>query len=46
MHTVPSEDTTAFSAQVAFTPAPEPSTLMLSVMGLVGLVAYAWRKRK
>jgi len=25
---------------------PEPSTLILSVMGVVGLLAYAWRKRK
>jgi hypothetical protein len=25
---------------------PEPSTLMLLVTGLVGLLAYAWRKRK
>jgi hypothetical protein len=26
--------------------APEPSTLLLAASGLVGLVAYAWRKRK
>jgi hypothetical protein len=25
---------------------PEPSTLALATMGLVGLLAYAWRKRK
>jgi hypothetical protein len=25
---------------------PEPSTLFLATMGLVGLLAYAWRKRK
>lgn len=25
---------------------PEPSAIVLSVMGLVGLLAYAWRKRK
>jgi len=25
---------------------PEPSTVMLFVSGLVGLLAYAWRKRK
>ncbi len=25
---------------------PEPSTFILSVMGIVGLLAYAWRKRK
>ena len=28
------------------TPTPEPSTLLLVVSGLVGLLAYAWRKRK
>ena len=28
------------------TPVPEPSTLLLSVAGLAGLAAYAWRKRK
>ena len=27
-------------------PAPEPSTLVLLVTGLMGLLAYAWRKRK
>jgi hypothetical protein len=26
--------------------APEPSTLLLAAAGLVGLLAYAWRKRK
>jgi hypothetical protein len=26
--------------------APEPSTLLLAVAGLVGLVCYAWRKRR
>ena len=25
---------------------PEPSTLTLLVMGLIGLLCYAWRKRK
>ena len=25
---------------------PEPSTLLLAASGLVGLLAYAWRKRK
>ena len=28
------------------TPAPEPSTLALTVVGLVGLLCYAWRKRR
>ena len=25
---------------------PEPSTLLLAAAGLVGLLAYAWRKRR
>jgi hypothetical protein len=28
------------------TQTPEPSTLALLATGLVGLLAYAWRKRK
>ena len=27
-------------------PVPEPSTLLLVVSGLVGLLAYAWRRRR
>ena len=27
-------------------PTPEPSTLLLAVAGLVGLLAHAWRKCK
>ena len=26
--------------------APEPSTILLAATGLLGLLAYAWRKRK
>ena len=29
-----------------FVSLPEPSTLVLVVMGVFGLLAYAWRKRK
>jgi hypothetical protein len=25
---------------------PEPSTFVLAAIGLIGLLAYAWRKRK
>jgi hypothetical protein len=27
-------------------PTPEPSTLLMTAAGLVGLLAYAWRKRR
>ncbi len=30
----------------AFAPTPEPGTLVLLATGLLGLLAYAWRKRK
>ena len=33
-------------AFVTITPTPEPGTLVLLVTGLLGLLAYAWRKRK
>jgi hypothetical protein len=29
-----------------FQPAPEPSTIVLAITGLIGLLAYAWRKRR
>jgi hypothetical protein len=28
------------------TPTPEPSALLLAATGLMGLLAYAWRKQK
>jgi hypothetical protein len=34
------------SFSLNYTAAPEPSTLALLAAGLVGLLAYAWRKRK
>jgi len=30
---------------IQFTPTPEPSTLILVVMGALGLLAYGWRRR-
>jgi len=30
----------------SYTPIPEPSTLVLLAAGLVGLLCYAWRKRR
>ena len=31
---------------VSFSPVPEPSTIVLLFIGLLGLLAYAWRKQK
>jgi probable HAF family extracellular repeat protein len=33
-------------ALIAPVQSPEPSTLLLTATGLIGLIAYAWRKRK
>jgi hypothetical protein len=33
-------------SDLAAMPSPEPSTLVLLASGLIGLLAYAWRKRK
>lgn len=38
--------TEQLAATVAFTALPEPSTLLLVATGIMGLLAYAWRKRK
>jgi hypothetical protein len=35
-----------FSGLAEFTQTPEPGTLMLMVTGVIGLIAYAWRKRR
>jgi hypothetical protein len=37
---------TSYKGFALIAPVPEPSTLLLAATGLVGLIAYAWRKRK
>ena len=37
---------TAWVDNFSVTGVPEPSTLGLLITGLLGLLAYAWRKRK
>lgn len=39
-------DYVRFDTTGAYAPVPEPSTIALLVTGLIGLLAYAWRKRK
>ena len=34
------------TATITETTVPEPSTLVLLALGLIGLLAYAWRKRR
>ena len=35
-----------YASGAGFSPVPEPGTLTLLAAGLIGLIAYAWRKRK
>jgi hypothetical protein len=35
-----------YAAAIATTPTPEPSTIVLALTSAIGLLAYAWRKRK
>ena len=42
----PIPDLTGMPALILQHPVPEPSTLVLAGAGLLGLLAYAWRKRK
>jgi hypothetical protein len=39
-------DVSGMPATIMSQPVPEPSTLLLVATGLLGLLAYAWRKRK
>lgn len=41
-----SDGTTAFTDVTGVTPTPEPGTMVLFITGLMGLLAYAWRKQK
>ncbi len=36
----------SISGTIDFVPSPEPSSIVLLVCGLAGLLAYAWRKRR
>jgi len=43
---VPTNWNTAIYSEIAAYAVPEPSMLVLAASGLMGLLAYAWRKRK
>lgn len=38
--------TSPIAAGSLYQPTPEPGTLVLAIMGMIGLVCYAWRKRR
>ena len=42
----PQNLTFKYMPSVILTPVPEPSTLLLTATGLLGLLAYAWRRRR
>ncbi len=44
--TVASGDGTGGILQLTWTPVPEPSSIVMMAAGLIGMIAYAWRKRK
>ena len=44
--TTASGDGTGGILQLTWTPVPEPSSIVLMAAGLIGLIAYAWRKRR
>jgi hypothetical protein len=44
--TVSSTGTTPYFGALTVDIVPEPSTIILLVMGVIGLLAYAWRKQK
>jgi hypothetical protein len=45
-HTFTGADMTGVSQSITLTTAPEPSSIAILVSALLGLLAYAWRKRR